>query len=253
LPNTTTWIEGLASVRDRFHDESAAPIGERIRPSTPEDLPAVGVLLSGRMAHDYFGCSLAPAEIAQILLYDLQSAQVGKGVVWVSALPAPGNRIIAYATVMAGEVAYCVDPEYRRLGCASRLLEVMRQAAFSTWPGVVLSASVLRENAGSARMLEKLGFQFKGLYRPSVKKHAFAQPMLSYESHARQLIFQAAPMPPAPPVVSIGGGGSADADSQQPTANGVLDPMHLAARGDYAPLVLFQQCHDAAPPHAHLP
>lgn len=73
------------------------------------------------------------------------------------------RQVVGLLRIAAGRLSYCVSAPYRRHGYGSELLRHVHQLTGHDNVPAELTASVVRENVVSARLLERHGFTFLGL------------------------------------------------------------------------------------------
>lgn len=130
------------------------PVGVEIRPAEPADRPALARLLASEDIAAVFDDLHTAAEIAGFVEELLKAASAGR----VQVLARDGApELLGYAGVANGWLSYGVLSAYRRSGFASRLIEACCADGATS-----VEAAVRRDNAGSARLLERLGFRFVG-------------------------------------------------------------------------------------------
>lgn len=71
--------------------------------------------------------------------------------------------------ISALSLEYFLGEEFAGQGLMTEALEAVVRYGFSQWEVELLSARVFRENTGSRRVLEKLGFTREGILRQAVK------------------------------------------------------------------------------------
>lgn len=84
-----------------------------------------------------------------------------------------GGVWLAEDPLRHGGLALCLEyflgEEFAGQGLMTEALDAIVQYGFSRWEVELLSARVFRENVGSRRVLEKLGFTREGILRKAVK------------------------------------------------------------------------------------
>ena len=132
-----------------------------LRPLQPNEGPALrALLLDPELAPALFGLPATEQRLDHAVAMMLTLPQEHG---CVRVLSAPGaacasSAVFGFAAVVDGFLAYGVRADMRRQGHATRLIS----SCSTAWHGVRLRASVLPNNAASARLLEGLCFRFMG-------------------------------------------------------------------------------------------
>ena len=121
-----------------------------------------GLLATPDVCRALYGGMLPEAQLQAIAHMHLRAATQGAGQAWVLSEAGEPGAVLGYLGIFRDQLVYAIRPELRRLGWASMLLRHGCQACAAPDGVRVLNASVLDENAASARLLEANGFRFAG-------------------------------------------------------------------------------------------
>lgn len=113
------------------------------------------------IAQALFDGTPGEAGLKSLARYHLRAMMAGAGQTWVLVDVDEPAALLGYIGILHGLVAYAVRPEQRRRGLASMMLR-HGCAVFADEAAYVLRASVMRQNAASACLLERHGFRFTG-------------------------------------------------------------------------------------------
>jgi ribosomal-protein-alanine N-acetyltransferase len=144
-----------------------------LRPSNKQDAEAMFAMLSDPESMKYW--SDPPItdikEAIVVLDKDLESDAQGNSMCWAVTLKGEDEMIgkcILFQfspTNRRAEIGYILNHNYWRQGLMQQALEAVINFAFNTLKLHRIEADVDTENAGSLRLLEKLGFEREGLFR----------------------------------------------------------------------------------------
>ena len=70
-----------------------------------------------------------------------------------------------------GNVGYCISPEFRRYGIATKALKLITAHAFKKFKLKRIDGWCRTHNQGSARVLEKAGYKLEGILRKNKFKN----------------------------------------------------------------------------------
>lgn len=115
------------------------------------------LLADADIGHAIFDGACTATELRRFVDDVLAAAAKGQAV--VAARP-DAHELVGYAAVVEGWLSYGVRPGERRLGHATRLVRSCCAACDDP-----VATTVRRDNAASARLLERLGFHFAGSAR----------------------------------------------------------------------------------------
>ncbi|MEJ7807875.1 MAG: GNAT family N-acetyltransferase [Telluria sp.] len=156
------------------------------RKSTLLDLPDLMALLSvPSVAAGYLGATGTVKRARDTLTRNLAEANAGRGQVWAGCAAGHPETIIAYAALVDRDLAYLVHPSWQGRGLATAFARWACDQAFEACPDRSIGAHVFRDNVASVRVLERLGFQFRGLSWPTVLGCHQPRAMLRYELDAQ--------------------------------------------------------------------
>jgi len=144
-----------------------------LRPSRISDAEGMFAMLSDTESMKYW-CSSPVTEVddaLEVLHQDLESDGQGNSMCWAVTLQGQDEMIgkcILFQFSPANhraEIGFILNRKYWRQGLMCQALEAVIDFAFTTLKLHRIEADVDPENAGSLRILEKLGFEREGLFR----------------------------------------------------------------------------------------
>ena len=147
-------------------------------PALPADtlLAALRKLLGDpRVALPFFGRPATPAMMDRYLL-QAQGGGIGEGFLFALG---SDDSLLGAASLFGGTLSFFVAPPHWGLGIARTLVARLCTDADGADAGLLLSASIYRENIRSQRIVEAVGFSFAGLHCSGAAAYA-GRPMLRY-------------------------------------------------------------------------
>jgi len=145
----------------------------RLRPSNPSDAESIFTMLSDPQSMKYWSDQPIKdlAAAVKVLNKDLESDAQGNSMCWAITFNGQ-DKMIGKCILFQfsqphrrAEIGYILNREYWRQGLMHQALEAVIDFAFNTLKLHRIEADVDTENAGSLRLLEKLGFIREGLLK----------------------------------------------------------------------------------------